>query len=681
MTLADPSFSALPNLWIIEDDAQTNSRQYFPGVAARRRTILIQLHKVVHGKAELVRSTAYDAGHLARTGGRRADLADALLKSARARNGIVLAGASYGSSRSFVANARERGLDIAVEVRGTSVWRTLGQPRTSLTIRSLLVAGRWTTIDLTSEETQFRTAFRGADLGKVSSDGVLRAVAFAPGSVVDAEGDLRFAVTSLLTMPLSDLVKCLAWVRWIRTLNRQRMRQALASTPSARLMLSQARPRLLAVTSRPNIRLARKQDLQLTDHFDVGRRKTAPSKRTVVELFAGAGGLGLGFLMAGDERRTFRIVASAEVHPIFVSTLRDNHGYIGAHLSRQTDVPQDHRPIDLRKRASHTWLKQCADRFGGVDVVIGGPPCQGFSMANRNSWSSSNPNNRLIDTFVSLVRRLQPRFALLENVQGILWTERSQGTAQASVADYVVRALRRAGYFPYVKLLDAVWYGVPQHRARFFLLAIHEDVGHSPNDFDSWGPFPRPTHGPAGLHPYTTVADAIGDLPAVSNGSADDVLPYDEPGRATLATNRYLADMRAGAHAGYITDHVTSRHAPYVIERYRQIPEGGNWQSIANLLTNYAEVERTHSNIYRRLRRNEPAITIGHYRKSMIVHPFQHRGLSLREAARLQSFPDWFRFAGAADGRAGGLMHKQQQLANAVCPLMSKAIADFLMRL
>ena len=92
-------------------------------------------------------------------------------------------------------------------------------------------------------------------------------------------------------------------------------------------------------------------------------------------------------------------------------------------------------------------------------------------------------------------------------------------------------------------------------------------------------------------------------------------------------------------------------------------------------MTNYTNVSRTHSNIYRRLRWDDPSITIGHYRKSMLIHPSQHRGLSLREATRLQSFPDWFRFAGTVDGAPGGLVHKQQQLANAVCPLVTKAIA------
>jgi site-specific DNA-cytosine methylase len=178
-----------------------------------------------------------------------------------------------------------------------------------------------------------------------------------------------------------------------------------------------------------------------------------------------------------------------------------------------------------------------------------------------------------------------------------------------------------------------------------------------------------------------TVSEAIGDLPIIENAGSNDVLPYKEPTTDELALNPYLALMRAGAERGRITDHVTSRHAAYVIDRYKRIPAGGNWHSIADMLTNYAGIDRTHSNIYRRLREDEPAITIGHYRKSMLVHPSQHRGLSLREAARIQSFPDWYRFAGTTDERPGGLMHKQQQLANAVSPLVAEAVADFLLRL
>jgi site-specific DNA-cytosine methylase len=180
---------------------------------------------------------------------------------------------------------------------------------------------------------------------------------------------------------------------------------------------------------------------------------------------------------------------------------------------------------------------------------------------------------------------------------------------------------------------------------------------------------------------YTTVRDAIADLPRIGNGHDKEATPYTEPTEQELRSKTYLGFVRAHAPKHLVSDHVTSRHADYVIERYKQIPAGGNWEDITDSLTNYADVERTHSNIYRRLACNQPSITIGHYRKSMLVHPRQNRGLSLREASRLQSFPDWFRFSGTVNGGPGGLMHKQQQLANAVCPLVTKAVAEFLLKL
>jgi site-specific DNA-cytosine methylase len=190
-----------------------------------------------------------------------------------------------------------------------------------------------------------------------------------------------------------------------------------------------------------------------------------------------------------------------------------------------------------------------------------------------------------------------------------------------------------------------------------------------------------PSHGLSSGSPYTTVRQAISDLPRIANGASDDWLDYTEPSPDTMERNHFLRQMRHGAPRGIITDHIASRHSQYVLDRYRLLRVGQNWKDIVQALTNYTAVERTHSNIYRRLRESGPSITIGHYRKSMIVHPRQCRGLSVREAARLQSFPDWFRFAGTADGRPGGILHKQQQLANAVCPLLSKAIAERLLPL
>lgn len=673
---------AFRKLWIIEDNAQTKSRQGAAGVISQRLPILLQIHTVHLGESKVVASAVYRPGELTSIG--RAGLALDLLDEGMARSGVVVAGTNYGSNLNFIPGLLDRGMQVAVEIHRDSRWIAGGS---SLAVRaaSLLESQAWTPVEVVTPETGGVATFLAADLGLVHHDDKeLRVFAFAPGSVVDPAGDLRIGVTSLLQADIHDLVQCVGWARWIRTLNRRRLREDPLDDNSEGDAGPIARRPLVTGNSRPNIRLARQQDhrrlpLDIKPLLAESRR-LADRPLKVMEIFAGAGGLGLGFLLASGSSERYRIVYSAEVEPIYVQTLTRNHKHVEAAIAPGL-VPSNIEPLDLRWHKAETVLLQAAEKAGGLDVLIGGPPCQGFSNANRNSWSAKNPNNRLVDVFLRYVRQLQPRLVLLENVQGILWTDRQDSVTGLSVADHIVGSLKRSGYWAFPKLLDAVWFGVPQHRARFFLLAVHEDTGYRRDDFNDWGPFPAPSHGPATDHPYTTVQQAIGDLPVIGNAASEDILPYSPPPADVLAQNPYLSWLREGAEPEVITDHVTSRHAEYVLERYRHIREGGNWQDILELMTNYTEVDRTHSNIYRRLRRDEPAVTIGHYRKSMIVHPRQNRGLSLREAARLQSFPDWFRFAGAVDARRGGLMHKQQQLANAVSPLIAKAIAEYLLAL
>ena len=443
---------------------------------------------------------------------------------------------------------------------------------------------------------------------------------------------------------------------------------------------------------RPNIAIADNIDATTAGHEDMVLAAAHARKRVltkdarmvnVTELFAGAGGMGLGFVLAEQPYARYRLVCSAEVNPIYVETLRRNHE---AFANQRHDtcglVPEGTEPLDLRTERAIDRIRWCAQQHGGLHLMIGGPPCQGFSTANRNSWHSGNPHNRLVGVFANCVRRLEPLVFLLENVQGVLWTcSAGRGRLRLSVAERVAKQFADGGYLTFPKLLDAAWYGVPQYRSRFFLMGIRCDLGYRRDDFGEWGPFPAPSNGPGAGRPYVTVREAISDLPPVGNGQRQSQMPYAEPSSSLLRTNPFLALMRAGAPAESISDHVTSRQADYVIARYRRIPPGGNWQAIADTMTNYADVSRTHSNIYRRLEWDRPSITIGHYRKSMLIHPQQHRGLSLREACRLQSFPDWFRFAGTVDGGEGGLTHKQQQLANAVCPLVTKALAEFILLL
>ena len=177
--------------------------------------------------------------------------------------------------------------------------------------------------------------------------------------------------------------------------------------------------------------------------------------------------------------------------------------------------------------------------------------------------------------------------------------------------------------------------------------------------------FPAPQWTGSDDWPYRTVADAIGDLPEIPNGHRNLEVP-----RLLKGSDR----AEEGSHP--IFDHITSRHAEYVLDRFRKIRPGENWTAFREMMSNYSKRDSTHSNIYRRLEWNKPSVTLGHYRKSMLIHPSQDRGLSLREAMRLQSFPDWYRIWGHEDSLAIGLDRKQQQLANAVPPILAKAVAE-----
>ncbi len=666
---------------VIEDNAALAARHVDVGVAndGDGTVITVRVHRFNGGAPELAASRSYRAG--AQRGQRNGRITFALRLLQKANPGsasVVVAGTSYGSVGAFVDSLADQRVPFVVEVRPSTFLDIAG---TRIKAGDLLAEGKWRQVAAPLPDGT-KVVYTAAKLANVTlPTGNARLFAARVGGVKGAERSTVIGISSF-DAALDELLRLVGYSRWIRPAARRQARSERGTVDG-----TEPEGKAASLRARANITLARRQDERAPSappaeagFVPLGALGAQHDSLKIVELFAGAGGMGLGFLLAGGARSSYRIVYSGEANPIFVQTLRANHAAASEalRLSPKQVAPSRTEPADLRRSDVLDEVAALGRRAGGVEVLIGGPPCQGFSMANRNSWHGRNPHNRLVDVFLGYVEALRPRVFLMENVQGILWTPK--GGRAVSVVDVLERRLRALGYVIFPKLLDAVWYGVPQHRTRFFLLGVHRDLGYDAVNFGEWGPFPFPTHGP-GRQPYVTVADAIGDLPAVGNGAATETLEYREPARRELTRNPFLSYARSGAGRDVITDHVTSRHADYVIERYRKIPQGGNWEDIKGDLTNYADVARTHSNIYRRLRWDEPAITIGHYRKSMLVHPEQHRGLSVREAARLQSFPDWARFVGTDDGQPGGLVHKQQQLANAVCPLVTKAIAELIMQL
>ena len=699
------------DILLVEDDTKRSIRRSIPGVTNTQKrsenNIFLRVHQIKKDGVEVIAQEIifpekYKSGTVHSS---KINLALRLIEdiNPNPENTIIVANASYGSSEDFIAGLYDKKLEFVVELRPSfklkiaqdkSLSKSKIRPKTSgkkvLQLSEVLKSLKSSDFEnsLIAEPTSNKEInYSLTELGLgVFPDGYINRVFVAQrGGISGVNPSTIFALSSLTEIDLKSLINAVGWARWIRPVVRHKERIQHKDSQYTK------KPKNLSgLITRPNLTTSNKflqQSYQpLKDHKPnlKGVLRNQWSTLNVVELFAGAGGMGLGFLMANSGQNPYNLIFSGEVNPIYVQSLRYNHRAISRIYPKNTHelVPEEIIPVDLRDPSVRIHLDNITKRKGDIQVLIGGPPCQGFSSSNRNSGGKRNPNNKLFNVFLDYVEHLRPAVFLLENVQGVAWAK-GQHSNKGNLLKYFERRMKKAGYLVSLKLLDASWYGIPQFRYRFFAVGIRNDLGYTAEDFGSWGPYPTPTHGPDTSNDYVTVREAISDLPTVGNGYSTEQTPYSNPTKSHLIKNTFLQTMRYGAEPKVISEHVTSRHADYVIKRYELIPEGGNWESIKDQMTNYANVSRTHSNIYRRLKWDEPSITIGHYRKSMLIHPSQNRGLSWREAARLQSFPDWARFAGCADEDRWsiGLVHKQQQLANAVCPLLTKAVAEFIQQL
>ena len=347
-----------------------------------------------------------------------------------------------------------------------------------------------------------------------------------------------------------------------------------------------------------------------------------------IDLFAGAGGLSIGAQMSG-----VTVEHAIEFNESAAKTYKRNHD--------KTNVICK----DIREVEPHKLFKPGTHVF----IIMGGPPCQGFSLSNTMTRNMDNPNNSMFKEFVRFVRELSPDWFVFENVFGL--TNINNGATEKMIES----CFEELGYKVESGILWASSFGVPQSRNRYFMVGNKLGIKFT---------FPKPVDG------EVTVADALSDLPILSNGDNFEELPYSIP---FSEASEYAKLMRDGAEV--CTQNYVSRNNDLVIERYKYIGQGQNWRAIPEcLMVNYADKARCHSNIYRRLRMDKPSVVISNYRKSMLIHPTQDRGLSVREAARIQSFPDAYHFEGP-------ISHIQQQIGNAVPPLLAKAVIDQIIKL
>lgn len=342
------------------------------------------------------------------------------------------------------------------------------------------------------------------------------------------------------------------------------------------------------------------------------------SKIIGIDLFSGAGGLSLGAEMAGIDVRV-----AVEKDVFAAKTYHANHSQT---IIINKDV-KDVKDIHIERKNSTL-------------ILFGGPPCQGFSTSNQKTRNKYNSQNWLFLEFMRVAKEIIPDWIVLENVKGIVETEKG------FFARRIISEVTKLGYTCTPMVLCASDYGIPQKRSRFFLICSL---------------YGKKLEIPEKCTSIISVKEAIEDLPSLVNGDNRDILPY-----KMEAKSEYAKKMRNGMKM--CSGHLVTRNADNVIQRYKHISQGGNWQDIPEeLMGNYADRFRCHTGIYKRLSANEPSITLGNYRKSMLIHPWEDRGLSVREAARLQSFPDSYIFCGS-------IGFQQQQVGNAVPPLLAKCI-------
>jgi DNA (cytosine-5)-methyltransferase 1 len=358
---------------------------------------------------------------------------------------------------------------------------------------------------------------------------------------------------------------------------------------------------------------------------------------TVIDLFCGAGGLSEGFRQAG-----FHVLAGQDFDDQAGATFAKTHPeatFIGGPI-------QDVTPQQL--------LKAAGKKRGEIDVIVGGPPCQGYSVYNHQR-GDSDPRAGLFREYLRIVKGIQPRWLVMENVTGIT------SIAGGKIVEEIFSGMESLGYRVEMKVLKAEEFGVPQERRRVFFIATRTDAPIL---------FPEPTHGP-GLLPFVTVWDAISDLPKLANGDKPEPRGY-----AKQPQNGYQALLRGDCTV--VQNHTAPRLSQINEDRMRHIPPGGSWRDIPRELlpAGMLKAKRSdHTKRYGRPRKTDLACTIltkcdVHW--GAFIHPVQDRALTVREAARLQSFPDFFTFQGSRT-------EQYVQVGNAVPPLLGKRVAESLL--
>ncbi len=390
------------------------------------------------------------------------------------------------------------------------------------------------------------------------------------------------------------------------------------------------------------------------------------SKLVAIDLFSGAGGLSLGFEQVG-----FSVPMALEIDIWATETFKGNRSNCNVIKADITEL-------------SDSFFKD----YKGADVVMGGPPCQGFSISASNRRNPDDPRNFLYRDFLRAVKVIKPRGFLLENVKEIFKARIPSGDL---ILNDFSKILSKLGYSFFYSLLNTADFGIPQSRVRFFLVAGIKGTPDikSNKSFGVESPlFPK-------SQPYYSSWEAISDLPSVipRKYKENDTLSYKKEPQ-----NDYQRQLRKGSTIIY--NHIPMRHTDRTIEKFKLISIRGRKTNIPKEFSSRKRGDPSkfskviYDQNHRRLNPNKPSPTITASFYSSFIHPFANRNLTVREAARIQSFPDKYRFYGKRTTLSKKLlarkgiyedMHLDQfnQVGNAVPPLLAnslaRSISDFLL--
>ena len=346
------------------------------------------------------------------------------------------------------------------------------------------------------------------------------------------------------------------------------------------------------------------------------------SKYNVMDLFSGVGGLSYGFSKLSD----FNILAANEIERDISIAYSKNHPNVTMLNCDINDLTEEKLKEVLKDKR--------------IDLIVGGPPCQSYSTLGKRQMDE---RANLFMQYKRILTILSPKAFVFENVSGILSMD------HGTLFKRIKAEFESIGYTLKYKLLDAVNYGVPQHREGVILVGFK-----GINKFE----YPAPTHG-EGLKPYVTLENAIGDLPCIKSGETNNSY-------ATDANNDFLKLMRKNTKNP--SEHAAPKNGDHLIKIMETLKDG---QSKDDLPENIRP-KSGYGNTYAKLWWKKPSTTITRNfacpSSSRCIHPRDSRAMSIREGARLQSFPDDYIFYGS-DGM------KRLEIGNAVPPLLSQAIA------